>query len=128
MSPSFCPADFWPSVATVSVHVWMEGTRGVRCIPGCTEPARRSPAPLRDSDAFSVLDLVESGWTARLSVYSTQGTVRVRHLTLLGGLLAESLAHGVRHVAVGMWLEVVVVELCVRVMRDGSKDCNGGAL
>ena len=81
----------------------------------------RSPAPLRDSDAFSVLDLVESGWTGRLSVYSTRGTVGVRHLTLLGGLLAESLAHGVRHVDVGClgcWkvcLKVVVVELCVCV-------------
>lgn len=51
-----------------------------------------------------MLDLVESGWTGRLSVYSTRGTVGVRHLTLLGGLLAESLAHGVRHGDVGVWL------------------------
>jgi hypothetical protein len=65
----------------------------------------RSPAPVRLSLAFWVVDFWESGVTRRLSDVVLKLRVD-SELTLLGGLLAESLAHGVRHVVVGGWLKV----------------------
>jgi hypothetical protein len=50
------------------------------------------------SPAFWVVDLLESGVTEAVSTKSRTGWIRTARLTLLAGLLAESLAHGVRHV------------------------------
>jgi hypothetical protein len=63
----------------------------------------RSPAPERFSLAFSVVDFWESGVTARLLVYRRVDEARVMRLTLLRGLLAETLAEVVRHVDLLWW-------------------------
>jgi hypothetical protein len=66
-------------------------------VPGWTAPAMRSPAPERLSLAFWVVDFWESGVTLRLLDGALKLGVDSEH-TLLGGLVTEALAHGVRHV------------------------------
>jgi hypothetical protein len=70
----------------------------------------RSPAPDRFSPAFWEVDFWESGVTVDVLVSGDGGTEGIREgRTLLGGLLAESLAKSVRHddgwlvVVVGCW-------------------------
>jgi len=88
-----------------------------RDVPGWTIPATRSPAPVRLSLAFSVVDFWESGVTDRLS----DGALQLGEdskLTLLGGLLAETLAEVVRHVGSGWLVGWLGVE-------SGSCSCSG---
>jgi hypothetical protein len=84
----------------------------------------RSPAPERFSPAFSVVDFWESGVTVRLLACCSQ-KMRATKLTLLGSLLAESLAEVVRHVDLcgGLFgLEVVVVVVVDWSLRVGCDE------
>jgi hypothetical protein len=95
--------DFWPSGVPVSnvdkeVRIGKERTR----LDGTGNAVTSSAEALAGLLGGGLLG-VGGHW----KIVRCCPKLRVdSELTLLGGLLAESLAHGVRHVVVGGWLKV----------------------